>query len=574
MTSDFMTPPHSIEAEQSVLGGLLLDDDNSERTQKVLSILKPESFYARPHQVIFAEMRQMYRDHKPVDLLTLFDALESKGLTETVGGFAYLAEMSKNTPSAANIVAYAMRVRETAMERYGIEKTTKAIELLYARNGMTAEQKFDAIQGLFTEITEHVKTGRRTGLRTFYDAVTDWSAEFDERLKPDGRSRGLSTGIRSLDELLGVKRIVRGSLFVIGARPKMGKTTLYTQMGINCATVENEPALMFSLEMPEGQMVEKITAQKGRISPNLFYPDMTKDDYGYRGDWNSDLQKATGVMGALIETNNLLIDDTPGISLAHVMAESRRIKRERGKVGMILVDYLTLMTADKAERNDLAYGLITKGLKILAKELDCVVVLLTQLNRDLEKRTNKRPLPSDSRDTGQIEQDCDYWLAIYREGAYDENANQSDTELLLRLNRHGETGVVYCEQRHGAIYDCDQEAASQRRREKEQKTNQAGWILMTGKDAILNYLKTHKTCSSPDVAAASGMTHTCINQAANILAKQGVLVAEARVWRTVYYRLATEEEIAGRKSTNQIFNECRQSPAMKRVLAVYGRTSA
>lgn len=178
--------------------------------------------------------------------------------------------MSKNTPSAANIVAYAMRVRETAMERYGIEKTTKAIELLYARNGMTAEQKFDAIQGLFTEITEHVKTGRRTGLRTFYDAVTDWSAEFDERLKPDGRSRGLSTGIRSLDELLGVKRIVRGSLFVIGARPKMGKTTLYTQMGINCATVENEPALMFSLEMPEGQMVEKITAQKGGSLQTCF----------------------------------------------------------------------------------------------------------------------------------------------------------------------------------------------------------------------------------------------------------------------------------------------------------------
>ncbi|SAT91528.1 replicative DNA helicase [Klebsiella pneumoniae] len=231
---------------------------------------------------------------------------------------------------------------------------------------------------------------------------------------------------------------------------------------------------MFSLEMPEGQMVEKITAQKGRISPNLFYPDMTKEDYGYRGDWNGDLKKATGVMGALIDTNNLLIDDTPGISLAHVMAESRRIKRERGKVGMILVDYLTLMTADKAERNDLAYGLITKGLKTLAKELDCVVVLLTQLNRELEKRTNKRPLPSDSRDTGQIEQDCDYWLAIYREGAYDENANQSDTELLLRLNRHGETGVVYCEQRHGAIYDCDQEAASQRRREKEEKPTKRG----------------------------------------------------------------------------------------------------
>jgi len=171
----------------------------------------------------------------------------------------------------------------------------------------------------------------------------------------------------------------------------------------------------------------------------------------------------------MAESGNLFIDDTPGASLSHIVSESRRIKREKGKVGMVLVDYLTLMTAEKADRNDLAYGMITKGLKNLAKELDCVVVLLTQLNRDLEKRTNKRPLPSDSRDTGQIEQDCDYWLGIYREGAYDENANQSDTELLLRLNRHGNSGVVYCEQRNGSIYDTDQVAAENKRRELEEK---------------------------------------------------------------------------------------------------------
>lgn len=474
MTSEILTVPHNIEAEQSVIGGLLLDDNSSERTQKVLAMLKPESFYSQVHQVIFAEMCQMFRDNKPVDGLTLFDTLESKGLTAQVGGFAYIGEIAKNTPSAANIVAYAASVREAAMERYGIQRMTEATELLFARNGMTATQKYEAIQGIFTQLADHAKTGSRRGLRSFVDAVTEWSTEFDERLKPEGRSRGLSTGITSLDELLGVKRIVRGSLFVIGARPKMGKTTLYTQIAVNCATVEAEPALMFSLEMPESQMVEKITAQKSRLSPNLFYPDMTKDDFGYRGDWNNDLQKATGVMGALIDTNNLLIDDTPGIGLAHIVAESRRIKRERGKVGMILVDYLTLMTADKAERNDLAYGMITKGLKMLAKELDCVVVLLTQLNRDLEKRTNKRPLPSDSRDTGQIEQDCDYWLAIYREGAYDETANQSETELLLRLNRHGETGVVYCDQRHGSIYDSDQEAARARAASRESKPTQKG----------------------------------------------------------------------------------------------------
>lgn len=474
MTVDYITPPNSIESEQSVLGGMMLDDDNSERVQRVLSMLKPESFYTRPHQVIYAEMVQMYRAQKPVDLLTLFDVLQSKDLADSVGGFAYLAELSKNTPSAANIVAYASRVRETAMERYGIQRMTEATELMYARNGMSAADKFEAVQAIFTQIADHAKTGSRKGLRTFQQAVADWSDAFEERMKPDGKSRGLTTGIPSLDDLLGVKRIVRGSLFVIGARPKMGKTTLYTQMGINCATVENEPALMFSLEMPESQMVEKITAQQSRLSPNVFYPDMQKEDYGYCGDWNNDIGKATQIMGALIDTGNLLVDDTPGITLSHIVAESRRIKRERGKVGMILVDYLTLMTADKAERNDLAYGLITKGLKMLAKELDCVVVLLTQLNRELEKRPNKRPLPSDSRDTGQIEQDCDYWLAIYREGAYDENVNQSETELLLRLNRHGETGVVHCEQRNGIIYDIDQESAQARAAERQAKPNKKG----------------------------------------------------------------------------------------------------
>ncbi|TKT94597.1 helicase DnaB [Citrobacter sp. TBCS-15] len=473
MNTEILTVPHNLEAEQSVLGGIMLDT-GSERCQKAIAMLKPESFYLRAHQVIFAEMRDLVARQRPVDLITLIESLEAKSMEEQAGGFAYMAELSKNTPSAANIVHYAMVVREKAMERYGIDMTTRATELLYARNGMTTSEKFEAIQSLFTEISDYARTGRKTGLRSFYDAVTDWTEEFEERIKPDGRARGLSTGLPSLDDLLGVKRIVRGSLFVIGARPKMGKTTLYTQMAVNCATVENEPALMFSLEMPEGQMVEKITAQQSRLTPNLFYPDMTKEDFGYRGDWDSDIQKATGVMSALIDTNNLMIDDTPGIGLAHVVAESRRIKRERGKVGMVLVDYLTLMTAEKADRNDLAYGMITKGLKNLAKELGCVVVLLTQLNRELEKRVNKRPLPSDSRDTGQIEQDCDYWVGIHREGAFDDSVPPGETELILRLNRHGSTGTIYCNQVNGAIYDCDQTAEQARRRQQEAKPAKKG----------------------------------------------------------------------------------------------------
>ncbi|BBR60374.1 DnaB-like helicase C-terminal domain-containing protein [Klebsiella sp. WP4-W18-ESBL-05] len=459
--TDMNMIPQNIEAEQSVLGGMMLDS-GSDRCQKAMSMLKPESFYVRPHQVIFAEMRELVANQKPIDLITLIESLESKGLGDQAGTFAYLAEISKNTPSAANIVHYAMLVREKAMERYGIDKLTSATELLYSRNGMTTSQKFDAIQTLFTDIADYAKTGNRRGLREFSEVMGDWVDEVEARWSDSDATRGLSTGIGSLDDLLQPKGLVKGALMVIGARPKMGKTTLYSQLAVNCAEVEQLPALMFSLEMPDKQIVERMIGQVSRVNTDVFYGDRYDD---------AQVAMAFAAGGRLAQTGNLYVDDTPGITLAHIVAESRRIKRERGAVGMVLVDYLTLMTADKADRNDLAYGIITKGLKNLAKELNCIVVLLTQLNRDLEKRTNKRPMPSDSRDTGQIEQDCDYWIGIYREGAYDENADQAATELLLRLNRHGPTGVVYCDQRNGAIYDCDQAAAEQKRRANDARPN-------------------------------------------------------------------------------------------------------
>lgn len=459
--TDMNMIPQNIEAEQSVLGGMMLDS-GSDRCQTAMSMLKPESFYIRPHQVIFAEMRELVANQKPIDLITLIESLESKGLGEQAGGFAYMAEISKNTPSAANIVHYAMLVREKAMERYGIDKLTSATELLFSRNGMTTSQKFDAIQTLFTDIADYAKTGNRRGLREFSEVMGDWVDEVEARWSDSDATRGLSTGIGSLDDLLQPKGLVKGALMVIGARPKMGKTTLYSQLAVNCAEVEQLPALMFSLEMPDKQIVERMIGQVSRVNTDVFYGDRYDD---------AQVAMAFAAGGRLAQTGNLYVDDTPGITLAHIVAESRRIKRERGSVGMVLVDYLTLMTADKADRNDLAYGIITKGLKNLAKELNCIVVLLTQLNRDLEKRTNKRPMPSDSRDTGQIEQDCDYWIGIYREGAYDENADQAATELLLRLNRHGPTGVVYCDQRNGVIYDCDQAAAEQKRRANDARPN-------------------------------------------------------------------------------------------------------
>ncbi|OKP29412.1 DnaB-like helicase C-terminal domain-containing protein [Serratia fonticola] len=459
MTDDYKVPPSNIDAEQSVLGGVMLDAQ-SDRVQKVFSFLTDSMFYSRQHGVIYRAMKAMNAANETLDLLTVASRLEATGDIEQVGGFAYLAELSKNTPSAANIIAYANAVKDKSVERMAIEKTSSMLELLYARNGMTTGQKLEAVQSLAMQIDDKAKSGNTRGLVPFSDAMQEWMDVVSGRLSQDPASIGLTSGIKALDEVLEPKRIVKGSLFVIGARPKMGKTTLYTTMAINCALNENLPALAFSLEMPRVQLAENMISQNSRVNSKVFYLD------GY-DDNKFAMASAKGL--ELAQNGNLFIDDTPGLSLSHIVAESRRIKRERGAVGMVLVDYLTLMKAEKAERNDLAYGMITKGLKNLAKELGCVVVLLTQLNRDLEKRTNKRPLPSDSRDTGQIEQDCDYWLGIYREGAYDDNVNQAETEYLLRLNRHGEAGVVYADQRHGVIYEVDQAQAKQARDQREEK---------------------------------------------------------------------------------------------------------
>ncbi|TCW00418.1 DnaB-like helicase C-terminal domain-containing protein [Biostraticola tofi] len=459
MTSEMILPPHSTEAEQSVIGSLLLDPQ-SDNCQRVLSMLKPETFYSRQHQAIFGVIRDMNAKHQTIDGLTVTDELESRGLIEQVGGLGYVMQISRGIPSTANVMAYAFKVRDTAIERYGIEQANRMLEVLYARNGMSTDEKLGAIQTLAMQLDDRTKSGNTRGAVTFADAFERWTHVVDRRLSGDARAIGLTSGIKSLDDMLEPKRIVRGSLFVVGARPKMGKTTLYLNMALNCANAEGLPAIAFSLEMPEEQIVERAISQFSGVSSTNFYLE------GY-DDNRFALASARAL--ELAQNGNLYIDDTPGLSLSHIVSESRRIKRERGVVGMVLVDYLTLMKAEKAERNDLAYGIITKGLKALAKELNCVVVLLTQLNRDLEKRTNKRPQPSDSRDTGQIEQDCDYWLGIYREGAYDENANQQDTELLLRLNRHGQSGVVFVEQRYGAIYDVDQDVARQAKDRREEK---------------------------------------------------------------------------------------------------------
>ena len=314
---------------------------------------------------------------------------------------------------------------------------------------------------MMSQIADYGRAGKQNGLRRASDIASEWLDDWEMRKMQPERVAGLSTGVEELDRLLGAKKLVKQSLVVIGARPKLGKTALFSTIAVNCVLHERKTALLFSLEMSAKLIFERMFMQRGNVKASAFYEDENVlRNMGINVD--TEISKGTTAIGELIQDDLLFIDDTPAVSVAHIRNECRRIKRERGEIGLIAVDYLTLMKAESAERNDLAYGNITKELKNLAREMDCVVLLLTQLNRQLESRTDKRPFASDSRDTGQIEQECDYWLGLYREHVYNENADPTLTEIHLRLNRHGATGKVYVDQRDGAIFNCDQIEAQQR----------------------------------------------------------------------------------------------------------------
>ncbi|PHM52512.1 replicative DNA helicase [Xenorhabdus sp. KK7.4] len=452
--------PYSFEAEQSVIGALLLDPQ-SDNAQYVFSMLTSDDFYSRHHGLIYTEMRTMNGQRQPIDILTVDDRLKNTGKSDGTGGFAYLAELSKNTPSTANIVFYAKKLKETAAERYAIEKTNEIQRLLMTPSTLTFTEKMDIAQRIMGEAAENGVIGNKTGLKPLSEIADRWFTELEERFNNPELHVGLKTGLRDLDEMLAPKYIANGSLFVIGARPKMGKTTVLTEMAKNVAG-DGLPVLMFSMEMTDKQLFERMVSQKSGINSDAFYGGI-EDDY----EW----ALLSQAIGELKNTPNVWIDDTPGMTFGHIQAQCRKIKRQVGKIGFIGVDYLTLMKTEKADRNDIAYGNITKGLKILAKELDTTVVLLTQLNRNLEERANKRPMPSDSRDTGQIEQDCDYWMGVYRDSVYHEKSDQTLTELILRLNRHGKSGTTYIEQKGLSLLPIDQVEGELRAKRNEDRSN-------------------------------------------------------------------------------------------------------
>lgn len=443
--NNFKQVPHSIETEQSVIGSLLIDP-NSDNAQRVFSVLKPDDFYGIHHKIIFGEMKVMASKHQPIDILTVSDRLEAVGKDKNTGGLSYLGELTKSTPSTANIIHYSKRLKEFSSERYAIERVNEASRMLIEPSTLSFSEKMEFIQKLITDASENGVTGRKSGLKNMAELLPEWFEGVENRFNNPEQFVGLKTGIKPLDDMLSPKFVVRGSLFVIGARPKMGKTTVLTELAKNVSN-DGLAVALFSMEMTNDQIIERVVSQKTGLNSDMFYGG-TDDafEWGLLGQAMSDLS----------DNPNTWVDDTPNMTIEHIQSECRKLKRKVGRIGFIGVDYLTLMRAGKADRNDLAYGDITKGLKQLAKELDTVVVLLTQLNRKLEDRPNKRPLPSDSRDTSQIEQDCDYWMGIHKESVYTEGADKTLTELLVRLNRHGKTGTAFVDQKGLCLFDTDQ----------------------------------------------------------------------------------------------------------------------
>ncbi len=424
----------TIGAEQSVIGSLLLIGDMSQdAASRLLEYLRENAFQARSHSLCWRAIRQMASKGQFVDLVTLDAVLTRNGDIEDVGGFAYLAELAKNTPSAANAMAYADIVRQGAIRRSVNSKLHNAIALLNDPDGGTVYEKIGLIESELNALTDRANRGRESGLVHVSEIADKWTEDLENRFSNPTASHGFTTGIAGLDKILAPKNIKPGSLVVLGARPKLGKSALMNMITKHFALEHKLATAIFSLEMPSDQIFERMVSERARVNPSIFYAGANSD---------TEYARVSAAMGEYVESKTF-IDDTPGIGLAHIQRECRKLgKHER--LGLICVDYLTLMKAEKADRNDLAYGEITKALKNLAKELNCVVLLLTQLNRSLESRANKRPMPSDSRDTGQIEQDCDLWIGLYRDSVYyPDSALGGLTEAIVGLNRHGQTGTAY-----------------------------------------------------------------------------------------------------------------------------------
>ncbi|MGL1635626.1 replicative DNA helicase [Vibrio parahaemolyticus] len=423
-------PPHSLEAEQSVIGGLLLDN---ERWDTVAERVVASDFYSRPHRLIFEGVKTILESSKPLDLITLSEHLERHEQLEDVGGFAYLADLAKNTPSAANINAYADIVAERAIVRGLIGVANEIADAGYDPQGRSSEDLIDMAESKVFAIAES-RTSENEGPQNV-DNILEKTLERIELLykTPQDGVTGVDTGFTDLNKK--TAGLQGSDLVIVAARPSMGKTTFAMNLCENAAMQQDKPVLIFSLEMPAEQLMMRMLASLSRV-------DQTKIRTGQLDD--EDWARISSTMGILMQKKNMYIDDSSGLTPTEVRSRARRVAREHGGLSMIMVDYLQLMRVPSLTDNrTLEIAEISRSLKALAKELNVPVVALSQLNRSLEQRADKRPVNSDLRESGSIEQDADLIMFIYRDEVYHPDSPYKGTaEIIIGKQRNGPIGSV------------------------------------------------------------------------------------------------------------------------------------
>jgi len=426
---DLKVPPHSIEAEQAVLGGLMLDNAAWDH---VADRVAEEDFYRHDHRLIFRAISDLADRSSPFDVITLSEWFQGRGELENVGGLAYLGALAKDTPSAANIRAYADIVRERAILRRMIEVGTTIADSGYNPDGRDSKELLDDAERRVFEIAEHGARSKQ-GFKSIKSLLKTTVEHIDSLFEREDPITGLPTGYNDFDEM--TSGLQAGDLVIVAGRPSMGKTTFSMNIAEYAAIKRKCPVAIFSMEMPGEQLAMRMLSSMGRINQQRLRTGRLEDE-----DW----PRLTSAVSMFTEVP-LFIDDSPALSPTEIRARARRLMREHGELGLIVIDYLQLMQASSGSTENRATEIseISRGLKALAKELSVPVIALSQLNRSLEQRPNKRPVMSDLRESGAIEQDADVIVFIYRDEVYNpESPDKGTAEIIIGKQRNGPIGTV------------------------------------------------------------------------------------------------------------------------------------
>jgi len=418
--------PHSIEAEQSVLGGLLQDASGFDAVTELLSDV---DFYRLSHRLIFAVMGRLLERELPIDIVTVAEELSKTEELEGAGGLEYLTDLATNVPSSANVVAYAKLVRERSTLRQLISAATEISRASYSPGGLGSDDLLQFAEKKVLEISE--ERPKEGGFEDVSSLLKKTVEKIDFLFRSDQDITGVHTGLTQLDEKTSGWQ--NGELIILAARPSMGKTALALNFVESALLTQSRPTLVFSLEMPADSLVMRMLSSMGRIDQGRIRNGKLSEE-----DWPK-----LEVAARKLKDTKLFIDDTAGLTPNEMRARIRKVAREHGDPGLIMVDYLQLMhVAGMKEGRTQEISEISRSMKALAKEYNCPVIALSQLNRGVEQRPNKRPMNSDLRESGAIEQDADVILFIYRDEYYNEESPEKGTaEIIIGKQRNGEIGT-------------------------------------------------------------------------------------------------------------------------------------